>query len=359
MPSLKWLYFFFSIALGYFASIVFIPFFISIFSAILLEPFVAGIARRDISRHFATSLVIVLFFISLGAILYLGYLSLANLSVGFVKFPEKLNDISNLLEKITSKLDLSINANFLKSSQETIQKVQMVDPYPAWTGYFLRGMGSIYGLITVAVFVPLMLFYFLYDKDNLLESFNTLIGRFSYLPKLNQDLPKMIRTFVAANALTFIILFVGHGVVLYFLGFNMWLPLTLATAFVSLIPLIGAPLAIILPFTQGLSHGESAFPYIAMVLLFSCFHVVSNNLILPHFMGSRINVNTLSLIFGLLFWGWLWGPMGFVLAIPMTALVKIFLESNPQTVPLANLLAAKPRHILFDRKSKKGLTAPH
>ena len=349
--SLRWLYFFFFLAFAYFAKIVFVPLFLSIFSAILLEPFVLTLTRRRLSRHLASVLAIVLFLLVSAGVLWLGYLSFTSLASGASNFSENLGRISTWFKELASKFDFSSHANPTpKVSTESIQKVQVVDAYPGWTSYLLTGMGSLSEGVTMSFFVPLMLFYFLYDKENLIESFNTLVGKHCYLPKLNLELPKMIRAFVTANAITLILLFFGHGLVLYFLGFNNWISLTLITAFLSLIPLVGAPLAILLPLTQGLPQSVGTFPFLVLAVAFLSFHIIANNLILPQLIGSKINVNTAALIFGLLFWGWLWGGIGFILAVPMTALVKIFLESNPETVPLANLLSAKPRHVLTARK---------
>jgi predicted PurR-regulated permease PerM len=56
-----------------------------------------------------------------------------------------------------------------------------------------------------------------------------------------------------------------------------------------------------------------------------------------------VKLNTTAATAGLLFWGWLWGIAGFLLAIPLTALVKILLESREETRPYSLLLAGKPR----------------
>ncbi len=347
MRSLGCLYFFLGLALAYFAKAVFIPLFLAVFSAILLEPIIARLAHRNISRHLATILIIVIFVVISAGALWLGYISFANLAGGISSFKSKLGLASAWFQAHMERFDLSYSSNLLlKSTAVPIQKVQIVETYPSWTGYLINGAGSLFQVIAIAIFVPLLLFYFLYDKENLVESFNAVIGKYCYLPKLNYELPKMIRTFIMGNILTVLILLFCHGIVLYFLGFNNWIPLTVISAVVAMIPIVGLPISILLPITQGLSGPESLFPYVTMIVSFLVFQLIANNLILPQLIGSKINVNTAALLFGLLFWGWLWGAMGFILAVPMTALVKIILESNPETVPLANLLAAKPRHIL-------------
>ncbi len=342
--SSKWLIFFCSLVFAYFAKIVFIPLFLSIFSAILLDPIVTKISNKNISRHFATGIVISVFLLFSVAALWVAYASVTSLASDSSGLAQNAKQVSIWVKDITTKLDHSIHANITtKPTSSDVQKVQIVDNYPSWTSYIVSGVGSLSEIASMAFFVPLMLFYFLYDKEILLESFNALIGKHCHLPKLNLELPKMIRAFVIANAVTYTVLLICHALVLYFLGFNNWIPLTMITAFASLLPLAGAPIAILLALTQGTAQSETSYPFFIVTVAFLLFHALANNLVMPQLAGSKINVNSVSLIFGLLFWGWLWGAMGLILAVPMTALIKIFLESNPQSVPLANLLSTKPR----------------
>lgn len=343
----RWLYFFLGVGLLYFAKIVFIPIFLSVFSAMLIEPFVAYTSKRNASRQIASIVVIAIFAAIAALFLWLIYLSFFTLFTESSGLKENLGILSEWISGFANKFNGPMHFHFFsRESTDAVQKVQIVEQYPSWTNYLINGVGSLSEIFTMIFFVPLLMFYFLYDKENLLESFNVLVGPYCYQPKLNLELPKMIRAFVAANFLTFLILCVFHGLALYFLNFNNWISLTLITSIISLLPIVGMPLAVLLPLTQGLSQGSPTFSFIVLAIVFASCHLAASNVILPQLTSSRINVNASALIVGLLFWGWLWGGLGFILAVPMTALLKIFLESNPETIPLANLLSARPRHVL-------------
>jgi predicted PurR-regulated permease PerM len=156
----------------------------------------------------------------------------------------------------------------------------------------------------------------------------------------------MIRAFITGNVVTGFLLILAHAAVFRWVNLDNWLPLAILTGFLNLVPIIGAPLAIILPYAQAIIQFNHATPFIVIAVALIAYHLIAGNLVLPFFMSSRVNVNAVSLLFGLLFWGWLWGAMGFLLAIPMTALVKTFLESNQSTFAISNLLAARPRHVI-------------
>ena len=55
-------------------------------------------------------------------------------------------------------------------------------------------------------------------------------------------------------------------------------------------------------------------------------HLVAANLLVPALVGSMVRLNALALTVSLLFWGFLWGAMGLILAIPITAVIKVDLR---------------------------------
>ncbi len=69
--------------------------------------------------------------------------------------------------------------------------------------------------------------------------------------------------------------------------------------------------------------------------------VVIGDLVEPHLMGRRFGLSTLVVLLSLLFWGWLWGPLGMLLSVPLTMVVKIALENIPSMRWVAVLLGPR------------------
>lgn len=83
---------------------------------------------------------------------------------------------------------------------------------------------------------------------------------------------------------------------------------------------------------------------IATALLFLSINLVLGNFVEPHLMGRRLGLSTLVVFLSLVFWGWVWGPIGMLLSVPLTMLVKISLENTEDLRWLAVLLGpADPR----------------
>ncbi|MCZ6492819.1 MAG: AI-2E family transporter, partial [Planctomycetota bacterium] len=67
------------------------------------------------------------------------------------------------------------------------------------------------------------------------------------------------------------------------------------------------------------------------------------NVIEPRFMGQGLGISPLVIIVSLIFWGWLLGPIGMLLSVPLTLVVKAGLESGDATRPIAVLLGPPPK----------------
>src|SRR5947207_12363964 len=103
----------------------------------------------------------------------------------------------------------------------------------------------------------------------------------------------------------------------YFIGF--------LSGFLSLIPYFGVLVAMMPPIFTGIGHVESEAIIGALVAVLG-MHLFALNVLYPKFLGKRLQLNPLVVTMALLVWGWLWGGIGLVLAIPITAAVKIVFD---------------------------------
>ncbi len=72
-------------------------------------------------------------------------------------------------------------------------------------------------------------------------------------------------------------------------------------------------------------------------------HILSANLLIPKFIANRVSIGPVAATVGILFWGWLWGVMGLLLAVPLTAFIKMVADLHPSLCHLSNMLALTPR----------------
>jgi AI-2 transport protein TqsA len=98
--------------------------------------------------------------------------------------------------------------------------------------------------------------------------------------------------------------------------------------------LAGAP-AVLLAFIQ-FGIGRALFVGAGYVVV----NIVFGNVVEPKLMGQRLGLSTLTVFLSLVFWGWVWGPVGMILSVPLTMVVKIAMESREDTRWIAMLLAS-------------------
>jgi predicted PurR-regulated permease PerM len=117
-----------------------------------------------------------------------------------------------------------------------------------------------------------------------------------------------------------------------------WLVVAPLSGFLSLVPYIGLPLALIPPLVAALPSTSDAAVYLFLSVSVALLHLFALNLLYPKFVGSRVHLNPLVATVALMFWGMLWGAIGLILAIPITAAVKAVCDHVDRWKPYARLL---------------------
>ena len=114
----------------------------------------------------------------------------------------------------------------------------------------------------------------------------------------------------------------------------------LVSGSVNLIPYFGVVLSWFPPVIIGLKRFKHVEPYIGIVVMMTVLHLIAANLLMPALVGWRVRLNALALTVALLLWGWLWGPMGLILAVPITAVIKVICDHVESLQPVGRWLSA-------------------
>jgi len=109
----------------------------------------------------------------------------------------------------------------------------------------------------------------------------------------------------------------------------------------NFIPNIGSVFATFPPILLGIIHFDSSFLMIFFSILLISVQMIIGNVIEPYLTGNRLRLNIIIVIFGLLFWGYIWGIVGALLAVPLLVLVRVILEQYPGTRIIARLMGTK------------------
>jgi len=304
------------LALCHFGESVLVVIMVSILLAFILAPVTDFFTYLRFPRSLAAAIAILLLLAALSGIVYYSYNQAATLVQDLPKYAMKVRDEAMRYRKRAESFEV------LPPEHE--KGVVSVRPATDWTDILTRGFGSVAGAVLAVSFIPFLVFFMLTWQQHVrsatvmlfpLESRQTAYVTLGLISA-------MVRSFMVGNLL--IGLFVGaastvifgaiHLPFFYFAGF--------VSGFLSLVPYMGALLALVPPIFVGLGHVSSQDVLVIVVSVLA-LHLIALNLLYPRFLGKRLQLNPLAVTIGLLVWGGLWGAMGLVLAIPITAAMRI------------------------------------
>ena len=127
--------------------------------------------------------------------------------------------------------------------------------------------------------------------------------------------------------------------ILWLFGVQFALLWGVLTFFLNFIPNIGSLIATVPPVAMALFQFGSVSRALLVAGVLTLLQMGVGNFLEPKLMGSSLNLSPLVVLLSLIFWGWMWGPVGMLLAVPLTAVVKTALEHNESTRPVAQIMS--------------------
>jgi predicted PurR-regulated permease PerM len=184
-------------------------------------------------------------------------------------------------------------------------------------------LSSFYMFLLMASFVPFLVYFMLSWRDHLNRSFLQFFSGEdrTVAARSLQGIAEMARAFVTGNFVLGMMLAVISSSMFWSMGVPFPILVGPLSGFLSLVPYVGLPLAMLPPLFSALTL--NAVPlYVLVIVSVGLLHLVALNLLYPKIVGSRVHLNPLVVTFSLMMWGFLWDAPGLLLAIPITAGLK-------------------------------------
>jgi predicted PurR-regulated permease PerM len=156
-----------------------------------------------------------------------------------------------------------------------------------------------------------------------------------------RNIEEQVRKYLLTK--TLINLINGVLVTLLLAAFGVDFPLLwgFLTFLAHYIPNVGGVISVVIPgifFFLQFSPGKA----LLVAALNMALQFLIGNAVEPRIMGSSLNLSPLLVLLSLIFWGWLWGAWGMVLAVPITSMIKIVCENIEELQPVAVLMSGQP-----------------
>jgi predicted PurR-regulated permease PerM len=222
----------------------------------------------------------------------------------------------------------------------TIQEVRVrPEPTPLFT-YLYDYLSSFYSVFLMASFVPFLVYFMLSWRDHLRHGFLYLFSAAdrSIAGRSWEGVAEMARAYVLGNFILGVL--IGIASAIFFIAVRLPYPMLIGplSGFLSLVPYVGVLLALIPPVVAALPVYTQPAMYLVIGIVVTVFHLLALNLLYPKMVGSRVHLNPLAVTIALMFWGTLWGGIGLVLGIPITAGIKAVCDNVSSWKPYGKLL---------------------
>ena len=307
---------------------VILPILLAMFFALVGNPILRGLRRIWIPR-FAGALMVLAIGLSLAFLL--GRQLAAPASDWMQQMPRELRSLAPKLKQVTQPVQQANEAaeSFARAANNNSEKrVQVVsiqdsDPWKKLTAT-PRMLASILAVI-------LLTFFFMVYGENLQRNAIAMLPT-RQRKKLTVDIMHAIEREISRYVLTITIINSLVGLVLaaalYWLGVDMqeallWGTMATLLNFAPYVgPLIGVLMMLLMGFITWDSIGESLLP----AAIYLGLHTLEGQLVTPIVLGRRMALSPLMLILALMLFGWLWGIVGLLLAVPLLVCVKLILS---------------------------------
>ena len=328
------------IAFCYWASTVLVTLLAAVLMAYFLDPVVTWLEQIRVSRALG-SLLVVLFTLALLAVLAWVLVDRADqFGHDWPKYREPLRAASQAIETRLEALEKHVSE--IEPTARTGERIVTIAEGHPVRDALLGRLSSLSTFLIAATFVPFLVFFMLAAKRQVWHATMQLFpaNKRTEVRDTLVEVTQVLRSYLMGTALVGSILVLLSWLFFWWLGLDFPFLTALVSGVCNLVPYLGAVLSWIPPLLIGLKQYHTVGPFVGIFTMLTLFHIITANLLIPALVGWRVRLNALALTVALLFWGWMWGAMGLILAIPITAVVKVICDHVESLQPVGRWLSA-------------------
>lgn len=308
---------------------VVLPLLTAAFIATVSAPVLGVLVRARVPQGLAVGLTCLL---DVGLVIGVGALvgtSLSGLSEALPRYQRALADLHHQAIGLFHGAGISADSDDLLFFSDA----------NAVVGFVTDMAGELTSFASNAFLVVLLVVFLLFELEPFQRKLAVLLGTSSRLERF-ANAADMVQRYLFVKTGVSLLVAVLVGILLEVMGVDFAFLWALATFLLNYVPSIGPAIATV-PSTAiavlTLSPGAAAVVGVGQLVI----HLIVGNVLEPRLMGGALGISTLAVFVSMLFWGWLWGPLGALFAVPLTLLLISLFELSPETRWIAVLLASK------------------
>lgn len=301
------------------------PLFFALFFAILFQPLVVFFRRRfslNISVILTTIIAVVIFF----TIAFGFYTAVDN----FIENREKvMGDIIEKLQPVSEELTFLTGRNLEEGElKEYISGIIPTNEFLSLSGSFISTVGGFTTelLMTILYFAGLLSAIAEYERV-----INYIVNKrrhkeYTKASDIFRKVTDCISIYIKVKTVVSLLTGAGIGLISWAFGIKYALLWGLLGFVLNYIPYLGSLIAILPPLLLGALNAGSFSEVFLLYVLLQTLQLVMGSVVEPKMTGNSLSINTVTVLFSLVFWGYMWNIAGMLLAVPLTFLIKEILQ---------------------------------
>src|SRR5579863_2176380 len=355
------------VAALYLAKGVLVPLTLAVLLSFLLSPVCDWLERHKLGRIPAVLTTVVLGFVVLGGATWTAVVQMTELAPRVPEYQKNLqaklhavnDNLSAALNKVTKaaeeeigqKLPLATSTGEPGRHSEQSYAVRLI-PSPTSPLQILSGtFGTILEILGSAGVVILLVVFFLIRREDLRDRFVHLTGRgqLTVTTQALEDAATRVSRYLATQFLLNVSFGVPVAVGLYFIGVPDAILWGILATILRFIPYLGTMISAVMPIGLAMAISTNWVAPLLTLALFVALELVISNVLEPWLYGKHTGVSAVAVLVTAVFWTWLWGSVGLLLATPLTVCLLVLGKYVPQLSFLNILLGNEP---VFELKTR-------
>ncbi len=315
---------------AYFASEIVLPLVLAFILKLLLQPVVRALEHLHVTRTLASFLLILLIFTTIGG---LSAAISGPASTWAAKLPQGISRLEDRLAflrvPIAAFQRLTRRANRHDEEPSSIAST-IAESSTLMTNLVTKVFSGAESFVREFFLTVLFLFFLLVHGDTFLRRVVEILPRFSdkrqavdISNKIESDISVYLITITIMNA----IVGTATAIVAWFTGLGDPILWGVLAFLLNYVPILGPAAGVVIFLLSGLLTLDTLWRALLPPILYLGIHMAEGEIITPMLLAKRFTLNPVLVIVALIFWFWMWGAAGAVIAVPMLAIIKIICDS--------------------------------
>jgi AI-2 transport protein TqsA len=322
---------------------VLLPFALALFLAVMSLPLMFWLQKQGAPAPVAilgTVLVTAGLFVLM---ILLASQSATDFGAQYPRYEENLTNLFNA--RVTALEGWLVGAGFLTGGLRDYLTLDLLDlgsVFGVLGGTAANLAGRVAGFLSTAFLVFLILVFILAEATVFPFKVRAVMGKRAGNGKRFTKVIREVQEYLVIKTVMSLATGLLIGLLAWILDLDFPVLLGLVGFVLNYIPTVGSIIAAIPAILLSVVIHTSAMHALGVAGGYMVINIIFGNIIEPQLMGRRLGLSTLVVILSLVFWGWIWGPVGAILSVPLTMVLKIMLENTEDLRWAAVLLDKSP-----------------